>query len=110
MKKAFGKPADIWSVGCVAIEMLTGIPPWKTLATNTEEIYKLINSGSNFYILTPTKQSLAPPPFPNNISEQCRDFLYKIFKFRPEDRPTAADLLEHPFVKGSFLMFLSLIC
>ena len=56
MKKAFGKPADIWSVGCVAIEMLTGIPPWKTLATNTEEIYKLINSGSNFYIITPPKQ------------------------------------------------------
>jgi len=49
---------------------------------------------------------IAPPNIPNELSENCRDFLMKTFQFNPEDRPTAADLLEHPFVRGgSFLSF-----
>lgn len=91
MKKAMGKPADIWSVGCLAIEMLTGSAPWRNLSTTPEEAIKLITSGS-------------PPTFPSEVSESCRDFLYKTLKFKPEDRPTALDLLEHPFVKGKFLL------
>lgn len=86
MKKALGKPADIWSVGCVALEMLTGSPPWKGLAKNNDELTKLITSGAH-------------PNFPVEISEVCRDFLMKTLKFKPEDRPTALDLLEHPFVR-----------
>jgi len=85
MKKALGKPADIWSVGCVALEMLTGSPPWKGLAKNNDELARLITSGTH-------------PNFPSDISEACRDFLMKTLKFKPEDRPTAADLLEHPFI------------
>jgi len=87
LKKAQGKPADIWSVGCVALEMLTGFPPYEGLARSNEEMMRLIASGS-------------PPNIPNELSENCRDFLMKTFQFNPEDRPTAADLLEHPFVRG----------
>ena len=49
MKKSQGKPSDIWSVGCVVIEMLTGLPPWANLGKNSEEIIQLIISGSRFF-------------------------------------------------------------
>ena len=39
-------PSDIWSVGCVALEMFTGYPPWTDMAKSQEEVPKLILSGS----------------------------------------------------------------
>jgi len=79
--------------------MLTGSPPYEGFARSNEEMIKLISSGCNltisFFLIIK-----APPVFPSDISEQCRDFLTKAFQFKPEDRPTAAELLDHPFVRG----------
>lgn len=86
MKKSQGKPSDIWSVGCVVLEMLTGLMPWRNLTANLDNVCKLITSGT-------------PPPFPDHISNNCKDFLFQVFKFRPEERPTAEELLEHPFIR-----------
>ncbi|KAI3935301.1 hypothetical protein MKX01_020923 [Papaver californicum] len=40
-----------------------------------------------------------PPTVPNNLSENARDFIHMCLQVKPEDRPTAAMLLDHPFVK-----------
>jgi len=99
MRKSQGKPADVWSVGCVVIEMLTGQPPWAFLSKNMEEYMRQISLGSNS-LRNNFPDNLAPPPFPKDISENCRDFLYRTFKFKPEDRPSPLELLDHPFVRG----------
>ena len=49
MKKSQGKPSDVWGVGCVVLEMLTGCAPWGNLNTNLDHICKLIMSGSIHY-------------------------------------------------------------
>ena len=43
--------------------------------------------------------------FPYDISENCRDFLYKTLKFNSKDRHNAVQLLEHPFIKDCISFF-----
>ncbi|XP_010528879.1 PREDICTED: mitogen-activated protein kinase kinase kinase ANP1 isoform X2 [Tarenaya hassleriana] len=79
--------ADIWSVGCTVIEMVTGKAPWS-------QQYKEV--AAIFYIGT-TK---AHPPIPENLSADVKDFLLKCLQEEPNLRPTASELLKHPFVTG----------
>ncbi|KAK9217214.1 hypothetical protein WN943_005839 [Citrus x changshan-huyou] len=39
------------------------------------------------------------PPVPNSLSRDAWDFILKCLHVNPNDRPTAAQLMEHPFVK-----------
>ena len=43
-KTGHGKPADIWSIGCCVIEMLTSKPPWSEHGRDGKVIMKTIIS------------------------------------------------------------------
>ncbi|CAE5956930.1 unnamed protein product [Arabidopsis arenosa] len=77
--------ADIWSVGCTVIEMVTGKAPWS-------QQYKEV--AAIFFIGT-TKSH---PPIPDTLSSDAKDFLLKCLQEVPNLRPTASELLKHPFV------------
>ncbi|XP_055873331.1 uncharacterized protein LOC106064540 isoform X2 [Biomphalaria glabrata] len=77
--------ADIWSIGCTVVEMITGNPPFPKL-TNFQALIKIGNGKQPEYDL------------PSNSSEELKDFLKKIFKVDPKQRPTSDDLLKHDFV------------
>lgn len=79
--------ADIWSVGCTVIEMVTGKAPWS-------QQYKEV--AAIFFIGT-TKSH---PPIPDTLSSDAKDFLLKCLQEEPKMRPTAPELLKHPFVTG----------
>ncbi|KAM0936483.1 putative mitogen-activated protein kinase kinase kinase STE-STE11 family [Dioscorea sansibarensis] len=79
--------ADIWSVGCTIIEMATGKPPW---SQQFQEVAALFHIGT-------TK---AHPPIPEHLSPEAKDFLLKCLQKEPNLRPSASDLLKHPFVTG----------
>ncbi|XP_052193593.1 mitogen-activated protein kinase kinase kinase NPK1-like [Diospyros lotus] len=84
--------ADIWSVGCTMIEMATGKPPW---SEQYQEVAAL------FYVGT-TKSH---PPIPEHISDEAKDFLLKCLQKEPELRPTASELLQHPFVTEESMQY-----
>ncbi|EEF45362.1 mitogen activated protein kinase kinase kinase 3, mapkkk3, mekk3, putative [Ricinus communis] len=81
--------ADIWSVGCTVIEMATGKPPW---SQQYQEVAALFHIGT-------TKSH---PPIPEHLSIEAKDFLLKCLQKEPNLRPTAFDLLQHPFVTGEY--------
>ncbi|KAA8537703.1 hypothetical protein F0562_027307 [Nyssa sinensis] len=76
---------DIWSVGCTVIEMLNGKPPWSEF-TGVQAMFNVMNKS---------------PPIPETLSPEGKDFLRKCFQRNPADRPSAATLLDHPFLRNS---------
>lgn len=82
-KSSYGFPADIWSLGCTVLELADGKPPWSDL------------KGFAFYFKVKNKEL---PPMPEHLSTDGRDFIRSCLQFHPEDRPTASELLQHPFV------------
>ncbi|KAL5857226.1 hypothetical protein ACOSQ3_004684 [Xanthoceras sorbifolium] len=80
----YGLAADIWSLGCSVLEMLTRRPPYSHL----EGMQALFKIGKG-----------EPPPVPNMLSGDAQDFILKCIQVNPSDRPTAAELLDHSFIK-----------
>lgn len=80
----YGLPADIWSLGCTVLEMLSSRVPYSHL----EGMQALFRIGKG-----------EPPPIPKTLSRDAQDFILKCLRVNPDDRPTASQLLDHPFVK-----------
>jgi serine/threonine protein kinase len=87
-----GKPADIWSLGCCVIEMLTSKPPWIEYGKDAKTIMEVI------------KTCARPPRYPDKISKECKDFLDYCFDQDQSKRPTAGELLFHPFVLSMYFL------
>ena len=86
LKQEMGRPLDIWSVGCVVVEMATGKLPWPEY----DNQYQIM-----FQIGTGKSPSVATAALP----DEGHEFLSHCFKSRPEERWKAWQLLHHPFVK-----------
>ena len=83
--KDVGAEADIWSLGCVVLEMATGEPPWSGCGGQAQAIYKIAS----------TKEL---PAFPEPFDALAEDFVRMCLRRDPGERPSAAELLTHPFV------------
>lgn len=80
-----GTAADIWSLGCTVIELLTGSPPYYTLGS-MQALFRMVDD--------------AHPPLPGNISPLLSDFLLKCFVKDFNKRHTATQLLAHEWIKS----------
>jgi len=79
--------ADTWSLGCVVVEMSTRKSPQYN-ASNTLALERAIRKGTG-------------PISPDSLSQTSKDFIKKCLQPDPNKRPTAAELLAHPFVNES---------
>jgi len=80
-----GRASDIWSIGCVALEMLTGRRPWHDM-DNSYQIMFRVGMGET-------------PEIPENICEEGYSFISHCLVHDPRLRPSTGQLLAHPFSK-----------
>ncbi|XP_022152301.1 mitogen-activated protein kinase kinase kinase 17-like [Momordica charantia] len=86
---AFGSispPCDIWSLGCILVEMITGKEVWESCETSGQFIKKLVYEME------------LPADIPEELSREGRDFLASCFDHDPKRRWTAHMLLQHPYL------------
>lgn len=77
---------DIWSLGCVVLEMATGRRPWANLDNEWAIMYNIAQGN--------------PPqlPTPEQLSHSGIEFLKKCFARDPKKRASAAELLQHEWI------------
>ena len=83
-RSQYDQTADIWSVGITAIELLKGSPPY-----TDKHVYMALD------LITRND----PPRLDHSFSKSAREFVSACLARSPRDRASAAELLQHPFLK-----------
>ncbi len=78
--------ADVWSTGVLAIECAEGFPP-------------LFNETEDYAMFLTATKGQPRLKVPHEWSREFHDFIAKCTVFDPTKRPTAAEMLLHPFLR-----------
>lgn len=84
-----GRKADIWSLGCLVLEMATARKPWGEIFDNV--IFALKHIG----------MSDALPDIPDDLPGDCGDFVERCVRRPPSERWSSVQLLRHRYIQSN---------
>ncbi|KAI5957924.1 CMK2 [Candida margitis] len=82
-----GKPCDIWSLGVVTYTILCGYSPFRS-----ENVTDFINEVKH------NNAVIFHADYWKDVSKDARRFIVKALQYNPDNRPTATELLNHPWL------------
>ncbi|KAL9938415.1 hypothetical protein V8E36_003038 [Tilletia maclaganii] len=115
LKDGYGPEIDVWSIGCILAELISGQPifPGKDYvdqiarinsvlgAPSEATIAKIGSERARTYLLSlPKRATTSFEHMYPNASPDAIDLLSKMLTWDPEERITAAEALQHPWLKA----------
>ncbi|NXP26135.1 CDKL1 protein, partial [Scytalopus superciliaris] len=108
----YGPPVDVWAIGCVFAELLSGVPLWPG-KSDVDQLYLIrrtlgdliprhqqVFSTNQFFsgVRIPDPESMEPleTKFPN-ISSSALSLMKGCLQMDPAERQTCEQLLQHPY-------------
>lgn len=82
------KKSDIWSLGCLVVEMLTGDNPWG----------RRLEDNNPMMALQRALNERERPEAPKFVSEKCKLFINRCLQHSYKDRPYAHELLADSWI------------
>jgi serine/threonine protein kinase len=111
---------DMWSVGCLFAEMMTGSPLFESAETNFDLLslhcdwfgYTFTSADGNLEVKSPEGIEGAPKlvDLVPGLCEHGYDLLSRMLACEYNDRISAADALRHPFLTSCGCVFASFKC
>ncbi|NWS74001.1 M3K1 kinase, partial [Crotophaga sulcirostris] len=87
----YGRSCDVWSVGCVVIEMACAKPPW-----NAEK------HSNHLALIFKIASATTAPAIPTHLSPGLKDVTLRCLELQPQDRPPSRELLKHPVFRTTW--------
>jgi len=117
----YSTPVDIWSLGCIFYEMLTKTPLYqgdseidqlfrifRSLGTPTESSWPGVFNLPEYKAQFPNWQGKDPYKIIDGekfkVSFETRDVLAKMLVYSPQERISACEILQHPYIKDARLI------
>ncbi|KZV72584.1 Pkinase-domain-containing protein [Peniophora sp. CONT] len=86
-KTGHGKPVDVWAMGVITYFLLAGYTPFDR--ENQQQEMEAIIAGD---------YKFEPAEYWANVSDTAKDFVRTCLTIDPNQRPTAAEALNHPWL------------
>lgn len=82
---SYDSKVDIWAMGVLVYEALVGITPFNDADPTAASL---------------RAQFMSPKPLPAGVSTACADFVFQALTKQAAKRPSAVELLGHPWVQA----------
>lgn len=95
LEKPYSYEVDVWSLGCIVYELVSGVKPYHDISNPFSAMCKMAHYTSPLEYANDSIKDV----FYDKSNRDLLDFLQKCWRPNNSFRPSARELLDHKFIK-----------